>query len=149
MKIKDFFNSQPSNDTTAARQQQTVSQPSQKSQLETVIKKKINQAPSTPVPVSDTMITINLHIEKPDIILLEDMDDINSNCIVLNVSNNLPHKNELSFDRFNSINFFTDGNFDESKTNGRAPSHQWIYKRSFYSCRYLQSGKTIRLDISG
>ena len=27
------------------------------------------------------MLTVILHVEKPDIILLEDIDDINSNCI--------------------------------------------------------------------
>lgn len=77
IKVKDFFNAglQPS--------QQPTQQSTQKTQLEQTAKKKVNQ----PTPAQpDTMMTINLHIEKPDIILLEDMDDIDSNCIVLNVS---------------------------------------------------------------
>ncbi|XP_031777535.1 vacuolar protein sorting-associated protein 13 isoform X3 [Nasonia vitripennis] len=75
MKIKDFFNSGPQ------PTQQSTLQASQKTQLEQAAKKKVAQpAPAQP----DTMMTINLHIEKPDIILLEDMDDIDSNCIVLN-----------------------------------------------------------------
>ncbi|KAL7290198.1 hypothetical protein TKK_0015907 [Trichogramma kaykai] len=80
MKIKDFFNSNP-HETT--QQSQAALQASQKAlQLEAALKRK--SVPATPVPVVDTMLTINLHIEKPDIILLEDMDDIDSNCIVLN-----------------------------------------------------------------
>ncbi|XP_058806498.1 intermembrane lipid transfer protein Vps13 isoform X2 [Phymastichus coffea] len=76
MKIKDFFNAgQP------LPSQQLASQSSQKSQFDTNTKKKVAQPPP---PVNDTKMTINLHIEKPDIILLEDMDDIDSNCIVLN-----------------------------------------------------------------
>ncbi|XP_015584675.1 vacuolar protein sorting-associated protein 13 isoform X2 [Cephus cinctus] len=74
MKIKDFFNVAP----TAT--DQPISQHSQKGITEAVPKKKMAQT-SSPVAA---MITINLHVEKPDIILLEDMDDINSNCIVLN-----------------------------------------------------------------
>ena len=77
MKIKDFFNAAPD------PSQQASLQSSQKVSEQTQKKKVANQpAPPTP-PV--TMMTINLHIEKPDIILLEDMDDIDSNCLVLNV----------------------------------------------------------------
>lgn len=78
MKIKDFFNSE----TMSSPSQLTTMQSSQKFD-QAVQKRKIAQPPPA---ANDTMMTINLHIEKPDIILLEDMDDINSNCIVLNVS---------------------------------------------------------------
>ncbi|XP_076625592.1 vacuolar protein sorting 13C isoform X3 [Colletes latitarsis] len=73
MKIKDFFASEeaPSN--------KTMPQNISKNYNESVVKKKHTQA----VP-NNKMFTINLHVEKPDIILLEDMDDINSNCIILN-----------------------------------------------------------------
>lgn len=78
MKIKDFF-------TAGLPDQQSSSQASQKMQHEMMIMKKKVQ--TQPVPAaSDNMMTINLHIEKPDIILMEDMDDIDSNCILLNVS---------------------------------------------------------------
>lgn len=74
MKIKDFFDV----DTTHKTTSQSVS----KGYSELPVSKK-KQA-SQPVATNTKMLTINLHVEKPDIILLEDMDDINSNCIVLN-----------------------------------------------------------------
>ncbi|XP_051160676.1 intermembrane lipid transfer protein Vps13 isoform X3 [Leptopilina boulardi] len=70
MKVKDFF----AEDETS-KQSQAI----QASQKETVVKKKV-----TPTPGDMPKLTINLHVEKPDIILLEDMDDIDSNCIILN-----------------------------------------------------------------
>lgn len=72
MKIKDFFNTES---TTTNK-----TQSSQKSYSDATIKKR---SPQTSENISK-MMTLNLHVEKPDIILLEDMDDINSNCIVLN-----------------------------------------------------------------
>lgn len=74
MKVKDFFTIE----TPASNK--AISQNTSKSYNESMIKKK--QSPTTPIK---KMLTINVHIEKPDIILLEDMDDINSNCIILNV----------------------------------------------------------------
>ncbi|KAK2581118.1 hypothetical protein KPH14_007937 [Odynerus spinipes] len=75
MKIKDFFN------TESSVSNKTVSQSSQKGHNDAVTKRRTS--PQTSENAS-TMLTLNLHVEKPDIILLEDMDDINSNCIVLN-----------------------------------------------------------------
>ncbi|XP_014471667.1 PREDICTED: vacuolar protein sorting-associated protein 13C isoform X2 [Dinoponera quadriceps] len=69
MKIKDFFDVDTANKSTA------VAQP---------VSKKKQQQPSQQAAPSPKMLTVYLHVEKPDIILLEDMDDINSNCIVLN-----------------------------------------------------------------
>lgn len=37
-------------------------------------------------PEIKSMMTLNVRVEKPDIILVESMDDINCNAIVLNVS---------------------------------------------------------------
>lgn len=73
MKIKDFFDVDGPN--------KTITTSSSKNELVAPKKKPAQQqlAASTP-----KMLTMNLHVEKPDIILLEDMDDINSNCIVLN-----------------------------------------------------------------
>ncbi|XP_034937793.1 vacuolar protein sorting-associated protein 13 isoform X2 [Chelonus insularis] len=70
MKIKDFF----------------AIEPSQSSVSPTMPQKGNNDIPrrKTAPPPKQTMITVNLHVEKPDIILLEDLDDINSNCIILN-----------------------------------------------------------------
>ncbi|XP_026827312.1 vacuolar protein sorting-associated protein 13 isoform X2 [Ooceraea biroi] len=77
MKIKDFFDVDTANKTTA--------HPS-RSEGAMVTKKKQQPAQSQPQPTTSTpkMLTVNVHVEKPDIILLENMDDINSNCIVLN-----------------------------------------------------------------
>nr|XP_034187905.1 vacuolar protein sorting-associated protein 13 isoform X3 [Osmia lignaria] len=74
MKVKDFFTIE---ETPAPNK--AISQNTSKSHNESMIKKK--QSTATPIK---KMLTINVHIEKPDIILLEDMDDINSNCIILN-----------------------------------------------------------------
>lgn len=71
MKIKDFFDVDTATPKTAASKSESV-----------VLRKKPMQQQS--VASSPKMMTVNLHVEKPDIILLEDMDDINSNCIVLN-----------------------------------------------------------------
>lgn len=71
MKVKDFF--------AADETSKQAIQASQKVP-ETVVKKKTMQTPGE-LP----KLTINLQVEKPDIILLEDMDDIDSNCIILNV----------------------------------------------------------------
>lgn len=73
MKIKDFFDVDELN--------KTVSTSSSKNELVAPKKKPAQQQLATSTL---KMLTVNLHVEKPDIILLEDMDDINSNCIVLN-----------------------------------------------------------------
>ena len=76
MKIKDFLNyGSPS-------PSQATGSVSQKTQIDALAKKKTNQSTTNPPAF---MTTINIHVEKPAIILLEDMDDIDSNCIVLNV----------------------------------------------------------------
>jgi vacuolar protein sorting-associated protein 13A/C len=76
LKIKDFFD--VSSQSVQHNQTQSLSRPP----CDQAVKKKVVQpTPSQP----NTMMTINLHIEKPDIILLEDMDDIDSNCMILNV----------------------------------------------------------------
>lgn len=72
MKVKDFFtvDEPPTN--------KSMSQHVPKNHGESAVKKK--QITSS----TKKMFTINIHVEKPDIILLEDMDDINSNCVILN-----------------------------------------------------------------
>lgn len=72
MKIKDFFDVDTVNKTAVTSTSKSESVMSKK--------KPVQQQPV----VTPKMFTVNLHVEKPDIILLEDMDDINSNCIVLN-----------------------------------------------------------------
>ncbi|CAL7938935.1 unnamed protein product [Xylocopa violacea] len=74
MKIKDFF---ATDETPPANK--PASQHVSKSYGETVVKKKQSTTSSV-----KRMFTVNIHVEKPDFILLEDMDDINSNCIILN-----------------------------------------------------------------
>ncbi|KAG5312576.1 VP13A protein, partial [Acromyrmex insinuator] len=73
MKIKDFFDVDELN--------KTANTSSSKNELVAPKKKPTQQQSATSTL---KMLTVNLHVEKPDIILLEDMDDINSNCIVLN-----------------------------------------------------------------
>ena len=74
MKVKDFFGT----NAESSNQQSTQVAPKV---ADGVAKKKTVQtlAPDPP------KYTVNIHIEKPDIILLEDMDNIDSNCIILNV----------------------------------------------------------------
>lgn len=72
MKIKDFFDVNAANKTVVTTSSKNESMPK---------KKPVQQQSTVSTP---KMLTVNLHVEKPDIILLEDMDDINSNCIVLN-----------------------------------------------------------------
>ncbi|XP_012537324.1 vacuolar protein sorting-associated protein 13 isoform X2 [Monomorium pharaonis] len=72
MKVKDFFDVDIANKTAITSSVKSESM---------IPKKKPVQQPPASTP---KMLTVNLHVEKPDIILLEDMDDINSNCIVLN-----------------------------------------------------------------
>ncbi|CAD6244856.1 GSCOCG00013505001-RA-CDS [Cotesia congregata] len=66
LKIKDFFTIQA-----------VQTQPQVTVQKYTEVKKKAAAS-------NQSMITLNLHIEKPDIILMEDMDNIDCNCIVMN-----------------------------------------------------------------
>ncbi|XP_011630655.2 LOW QUALITY PROTEIN: vacuolar protein sorting-associated protein 13 [Pogonomyrmex barbatus] len=73
MKVKDFFDVDTAN-KTAITSAQSISKSESK-------KKPTQQQQAAP---TSKMLTVNLHVEKPDIILLEDMDDINSNCIILN-----------------------------------------------------------------
>jgi len=77
LKIKDFFDM---NSKTPA--------PIQKSDSMVLLFKKQQQAVQTRrqvIAAAPKILTINLHIEKPDIILLEDMDNIDCNCIILNM----------------------------------------------------------------
>ncbi|XP_011874480.1 PREDICTED: vacuolar protein sorting-associated protein 13C isoform X2 [Vollenhovia emeryi] len=75
MKIKDFFDADTAPNKTAV---------AASSRTELVMPKKKAAQQQSAAASTAKMLTVNLHVEKPDIILLEDMDDINSNCIVLN-----------------------------------------------------------------
>ncbi|XP_029176856.1 vacuolar protein sorting-associated protein 13 isoform X2 [Nylanderia fulva] len=79
MKIKDFFDVDTTSKTTAGSLQS-----SSRGESTVTSKKKHPTTQQQPVALTPKMLTVNLHVEKPDIILLEDMDDINSNCIILN-----------------------------------------------------------------
>ncbi|XP_032688033.1 vacuolar protein sorting-associated protein 13 isoform X3 [Odontomachus brunneus] len=78
MKIKDFFDVDTANKNTA------IVQSTSKYHGEPATSKKKQPSQQAAAASSPKMLTVYLHVEKPDIILLEDMDDINSNCIVLN-----------------------------------------------------------------
>lgn len=78
LKIKDFFDVDTAGKTAATSLQSS-------SRGESVVPpKKKHPMQQQSVASTSKMLTVNLHVEKPDIILLEDMDDINSNCIILN-----------------------------------------------------------------
>lgn len=82
MKIKDFFDVDTAND---GNKNNAVAQSASKYHGESAASKKKQPSQQTAAAASSPkMLTVYLHVEKPDIILLEDMDDINSNCIVLN-----------------------------------------------------------------
>lgn len=82
LKIKDFFDVETAGKPAAhpAPRNESVAAPRKKQSVHQ------QTAPLQPQTSAATpkMLTVNLHVEKPDIILLENMDDINSNCIVLN-----------------------------------------------------------------
>lgn len=82
MKIKEFFDVDTANN---GNKNAVVAQSASKYYSEPATLKKRQLSQQQPVATSSPkMLTVYLHVEKPDIILLEDMDDINSNCIVLN-----------------------------------------------------------------
>lgn len=68
----------------------------QKSQAATSVH-KLAQAQQPPNLANKQQMTINLKIEKPDIILIEKTDDINTKAIVLNVSNWKLNETKCSF----------------------------------------------------
>lgn len=82
MKVKDFFTIETPQANKPAPQHIS------KNYSESMSRRR--QTTVTPVK---RMFTVNVHVEKPDIILLEDMDDINSNCIILNVIYAYAYKN--------------------------------------------------------
>lgn len=48
--------------------------------------KSRSQASTAPKVLVEPIYTVNIALEKPDIILVESMEDINTNCIIFNVS---------------------------------------------------------------
>ncbi|XP_017891074.1 vacuolar protein sorting-associated protein 13 isoform X2 [Ceratina calcarata] len=71
MKIKDFF----------AVEAPAAAKPPSPPKSETAVKRRQITGGASP---TKRMFTVNVLVEKPDFILLEDMDNINSNCIILN-----------------------------------------------------------------
>lgn len=80
LKIADFFNipqdQQPANKAAAAS----------KSTTSTSSKSKTSLPPQNVKADKPTQMTLNLKLEKPDIILVEHMDNINTQAIIVNVS---------------------------------------------------------------
>jgi len=80
LKIKDFFDTNDRNKIPKTHIMRSESM--------IMLYKKQQQAVQTRqqiIAAAPKMLMINLYIEKPDIILLEDMDNIDSNCIILNM----------------------------------------------------------------
>lgn len=108
MKVKDIFTTD-------------LAAPQPKIYSDVAVKKKAPVA----APASSPPMTINIHVEKPDIILLEDMDDINSHCIVLNVDDVIfTH----GFNLCNKFCDFADGAENEGTIGGRASGDQWVHQ---------------------
>lgn len=82
LKVSDFFVS------GKPQQKDTIKEPpahrysTQKQSMSKSVSKSVSSAQKE----KGGMMTVNIHVEKPDIILVEKMDDIDTNAIILNVS---------------------------------------------------------------
>lgn len=94
MKLADFFTSAiASPDTSTENASAEVVTLRTDHQTEIPKAKKATFAKSTSsattaiasLPPSSSMMTVNIRVEKPDIILVENMDDIDTNAIIFNV----------------------------------------------------------------
>lgn len=89
MKIADFFQ-------TTQEATPPPKGPVARSSMSVTSKTKI--APETANAAKPTQMTINLKLEKPDIILVEHMDNIDTNAIIVNVSiNNVQRRKNIIF----------------------------------------------------
>lgn len=79
MKVADFFNMEQ------AQENVKKTQPTTTSIVDADIKAKSTDEKTT-TPADSSQMTLNLKIEKPDIILVEHMDNINTNAMIVNVS---------------------------------------------------------------
>jgi vacuolar protein sorting-associated protein 13A/C len=95
MKVADFFTSgiAPADTSTENASAEIVTlhtshqtEISSKAKKATVVKSKSSAttAIASPPP-SSSMMTVNIRVEKPDIILVENMDDMDTNAIIFNV----------------------------------------------------------------
>lgn len=78
MKIADFFTSATVNEDEEEKEKGGVKS--------TVSNRLVQKGSSTNERQSQLHIVLNLKVEKPDIILVEDMDSIDTNALILNVS---------------------------------------------------------------
>ncbi|XP_069674534.1 intermembrane lipid transfer protein Vps13 isoform X2 [Periplaneta americana] len=98
MKVADFFTSglepptppveETTGKTASAQQNQLTVKPS-KSKPSISKSKSATTTSVAPQQTSSSMMTVNIRVEKPDIILVENMDDLDTNAIILN--------NEITF----------------------------------------------------
>lgn len=85
MKIADFFKtSQETTPPSKVQPSKSGMSVTSKSSLNVISKSKVDLAPVN--ATKPTQMTINLKLEKPDIILVEHMDNIDTNAIIVNVS---------------------------------------------------------------
>jgi hypothetical protein len=95
MKVADFFTSGMASPPTLAEDASAEVLPShsshhavKSSKASKVVTTKTKSSTTTAVaapPPSSSMMTINIRVEKPDIILVENMEDLDTNAIILNV----------------------------------------------------------------
>ncbi|KAJ4449971.1 hypothetical protein ANN_01378 [Periplaneta americana] len=94
MKVADFFTSglepptppveETTGKTASAQQNQLTVKPS-KSKPSISKSKSATTTSVAPQQTSSSMMTVNIRVEKPDIILVENMDDLDTNAIILNI----------------------------------------------------------------
>lgn len=94
MKVADFFTSgiAPPDTSTENASAEITSHASHQTEVSSKAKKATvgkskppaSTAVSSPPPAS-SMMTLNIRVEKPDIILVENMDDMDTNAIIFNV----------------------------------------------------------------
>ncbi|CAH1965913.1 unnamed protein product [Acanthoscelides obtectus] len=84
MKIADFFNMKSAETDDAATQTQGRQNTSSVTTAKSLQSTGSASSYSQQADQKNTYMTINLKLEQPDIILVEDMESINTNCMILN-----------------------------------------------------------------
>lgn len=95
MKLADFFTSgiaSPDTSTENASAEIVTLHTDHQTEIRKAKKATVPKSTSSattaiasPPPPSSSMMTVNIRVEKPDIILVENMDDIDTNAIIFNV----------------------------------------------------------------
>jgi len=91
MKLADFFTSgiaSPDTSTENASAEIVTLHTDHQTEIPKAKKATVAKSATTTIaspPPSSSMMTVNIRVEKPDIILVENMDDIDTNAIIFHV----------------------------------------------------------------